>query len=177
MEMVILVDHNDMAIGTMEKMEAHRKGELHRAFSIMVFNSKGEILLQKRAHHKYHSGGLWTNACCSHPIPGEKMEDATRRRLQEEMGIDLQPEFSYKFIYKTHLDMDLIEHEYDYVFRATFDGEPSINTEEVEDWKFANLNWLKADVQKHPEAYTYWFKLILDHLVMNSNDRGTCLHA
>lgn len=168
MEMVILVDHNDVAIGTMEKMEAHRRGELHRAFSVLVFNSKGEILLQKRALHKYHSGGLWTNACCSHPQPGEKMEDAARRRLREEMGIDLQPEYAYKFIYKTDLDQNLVEHEYDHVYKATFNGEPSINKAEVDDWKFVDLAWLKTDVSRNPEAYTYWFKLILSHPALHS---------
>lgn len=163
METVILVDQNDNAIGTMEKMEAHRKGELHRAFSVLVFNSKGEILLQKRAKGKYHSGGLWTNACCSHPMPGEKMEDATRRRLREEMGIDLQPEFSHKFIYKITLDQNLVEHEYDHVFKATFNGAPLINKNEVEDWKFVDMRWLKEDIMLHPENYTYWFRVMLDH--------------
>jgi isopentenyl-diphosphate delta-isomerase len=168
MEMVILVDHNDVAIGTMEKMEAHRRGELHRAFSVLVFNSKGEILLQKRALRKYHSGGLWTNACCSHPQPGEKMEDAARRRLKEEMGIDLLPEYAYKFIYKTDLDQNLVEHEYDHVYKATFNGEPAINKAEVADWKFVDLAWLKTDVARNPEAYTYWFKLILSHPALHS---------
>lgn len=167
METVILVDQNDNAIGTMEKMEAHRKGELHRAFSVLIFNSQGEILLQKRAKGKYHSGGLWTNACCSHPVPGEKMEDATRRRLKEEMGIDLQPEFAYKFIYKIDLDQNLVEHEYDHVFKATFNGAPLINTEEVEDWKFVDLQWLKKDILLHPGDYTYWFKVMLDHPQQN----------
>jgi isopentenyl-diphosphate delta-isomerase len=167
MEMVILVDQEDKAIGTMEKMEAHQKGELHRAFSVLVFNSAGEMLLQKRAIHKYHSGGLWTNACCSHPFPGENMEEAARRRLQEEMGIDLRPEFSHKFIYKTTLDQNLIEHEYDHVFIGKFNGEPAVNTNEVEDWKYVNIPWLKADMQKRPEAYTYWFKLIIDHPALN----------
>jgi isopentenyl-diphosphate delta-isomerase len=167
MEMVILVDHEDKAIGTMEKMEAHRKGELHRAFSVLVFNSAGEMLLQKRAMHKYHSGGLWTNACCSHPSPGENMEAAARRRLQEEMGIDLRPEFSHKFIYKTALDQNLIEHEYDHVFIGIFNGEPAVNADEVADWKYVNMPWLKADMYKHPEAYTYWFKLIIDHPALN----------
>jgi len=168
MEMVILVDQYDNAIGTMEKMEAHRKGVLHRAFSVLVFNAKGEILLQKRAKSKYHSGGLWTNACCSHPSPGEKIEDATRRRLREEMGIDLQPEFSHKFIYKTNLDRDLIEHEYDHVFIGTFNGEPAINKEEVEDWKFVTMHWLKEDMLINPGAYTYWFRLMIDHPQLNS---------
>ena len=159
--MVILVDENDNPVGTMEKMEAHRKGKLHRAFSVLVYNSKGEMLLQKRAQKKYHSGGLWTNACCSHPLPGEKMEDATRRRLREEMGIDLNPSFSYSFIYKTPLDRDLIEHEFDHVYIATFDGEPLINRNEVEDWKFVNVSWLKNDIARNPDHYTYWFKMIV----------------
>ena len=124
MEKIILVDEHDNAIGTMEKMEAHRRGVLHRAFSIILFNSNGEILLQKRSKSKYHSGGLWTNTCCSHPLPNESIQDATRRRLKQEMGIDLQPEFAFKFIYKTPLDQNLIEHEYDHVFIGTFDGDP-----------------------------------------------------
>lgn len=161
MEHVILVDERDNAIGTMEKMEAHHKGVLHRAFSILLFNSKGEVLLQKRAACKYHSGGLWTNTCCSHPLPDESLEAATRRKLKQEMGIDLSLQFAYKFIYRTELEKGLIEHEYDHVFVGTFNGEPKINTEEVEDWKFADLKNLKADISKNPENYTYWFKLIL----------------
>src|SRR6478609_9161542 len=165
MEHVILVDQDDNAIGTMEKMEAHRKGLLHRAFSVVIFNSKGEILLQKRAKSKYHSGGLWTNACCSHPLPDESMEVATQRKLKQEMGIDLKTEYAYKFIYCTHLDSGLIEHEYDHVFTGVFDGEPIINTQEVEDWKFIPLDQLRLDVNLNPEKYTYWFKLILEHQV------------
>jgi len=165
MEEVILVDRDDNAIGTMEKMEAHRKGLLHRAFSVMIFNSKGEILLQKRAKSKYHSGGLWTNACCSHPLPDETMERATQRKLKQEMGIDLKTEYAYKFIYNTNLDSGLIEHEYDHVFTGVFDGEPVINTHEVEDWKFIPLDQLRLDVNLNPEKYTYWFKLILEHQV------------
>ena len=165
MEEVILVDQDDNAIGTMEKMEAHRKGLLHRAFSVVIFNSKGEILLQKRAKSKYHSGGLWTNACCSHPLPDESMELATQRKLKQEMGIDLKTEYAYKFIYNTNLDSGLIEHEYDHVFTGVFDGEPVINTHEVEDWKFIPLDQLRLDVNLNPEKYTYWFKLILEHQV------------
>lgn len=161
MENVILVDHDDNAIGTMEKMEAHRKGILHRAFSILVFNSKGELLIQKRAQSKYHSGGLWTNTCCSHPLPDEPIEQAARRRLKQEMGIDLQPEFAYKFIYKAALDNNLTEHEYDHVFFATYDGIPDINKEEVEDWKFTPLPSLLRDIEINPENYTEWFKIIL----------------
>ncbi len=161
MEEVILVDQNDNAIGTMEKMEAHQKGLLHRAFSVVIFNSSGEILLQKRAQSKYHSAGLWTNACCSHPLPDESMEEATRRKLKQEMGIDLKAEFAYKFIYHTTLGNELTEHEYDHVFTGIFDGKPVINTNEVEDWKFISPKQLRIDVKLNPENYTYWFKLIL----------------
>ena len=163
MEHVVLVDQDDNAIGTMEKLEAHRKGLLHRAFSILLFNSKGELLLQKRAPSKYHSGGLWTNTCCSHPLPDEDMEAAARRKLKQEMGIELQPEFAYKFIYKANLDMGLVEHECDHVFIGSFDGTPTINHEEVEEWKFSDLNSILIDISKHPQAYTSWFKLIVNH--------------
>ncbi|MEI9920311.1 MAG: isopentenyl-diphosphate Delta-isomerase [Bacteroidota bacterium] len=163
MEQVILVDENDNAIGTMEKMEAHRKGLLHRAFSILVFNSKGQMLLQKRSWKKYHSGGLWTNACCSHPQPDENIESAMRRKLKQEMGIDAIPEFSHKFIYKTALENNLTEHEYDHVYIARYDGEPQINRDEVDEWRFENLSKLREEVRKNPEEYTYWFRLILDH--------------
>ena len=163
MEHVILVDQDDTAIGTMEKLEAHRKGVLHRAFSILLFNSKGELLLQKRSRLKYHSSGLWTNTCCSHPLPDEPMEQATHRKLKQEMGIDLQTEFAYKFIYQATMDKGLIEHECDHVYIGTFDGIPKINPEEVEDWKFIEMISLRADIKKKPEAYTSWFKLILDH--------------
>jgi isopentenyl-diphosphate Delta-isomerase len=162
MEHVILVDEDDSAIGTMEKMEAHRKGLLHRAFSILLFNSKGELLIQKRAASKYHSGGLWTNTCCSHPLPGESLPLATSRRLKYEMGIVLQPDFAYKFIYKAKLDKDIIEHEMDYVFTGTYNGKPEVNPQEVEDWKFINMKVLKADVQAYPEKYTIWFRVILN---------------
>jgi isopentenyl-diphosphate Delta-isomerase len=163
MEMVILVDKDDNQIGTMEKMEAHRKGELHRAFSVLVFNSKGEMLLQKRAKSKYHSGGLWTNACCSHPLPGEKMEITVQRRVREEIGIDINPKFSYKFLYKALLDQDLIEHELDHVFIAEYNDRPKLNSAEAEDWEYVSLQSLREDVAKNPAKYTYWFKLILDH--------------
>ena len=168
MEHVVLVDSNDNEIGTMEKMEAHRKGVLHRAFSVLLFDQSGRTLIHKRAQSKYHSSGLWTNTCCSHPLPGESLEVATRRRLKEEMGIDLQPAFSHSFIYKAELDKDLIEHEFDHVFVGTFNGTPQINKKEVEDWKYVDMNWLKQDMERHPEAYTEWFKLILNHPAFSS---------
>jgi isopentenyl-diphosphate delta-isomerase len=161
MDQVILVDASDNAIGTMEKMEAHRKGLLHRAFSVLLFNSGGKMLLQKRAKNKYHSAGLWTNTCCSHPLPGERTEDAAKRRLRQEMGIDMQPELVYKFIYKAHLDNQLVEHELDYVFIGIFDGIPKVNPAEVEDWKFVDVSWLKSDMHEHPDQYTQWFKMIV----------------
>jgi isopentenyl-diphosphate delta-isomerase len=160
---VILVDANDNAIGTMEKMEAHEKGLLHRAFSVLIFNSKGELLIQKRASTKYHSGGLWTNTCCSHPTPQESIEQAAKRRLKEEMGIEAEPTFTYKFIYKTDLDKNLIEYEVDHVLTAQFDGEPKVNENEVEDWKYVSLKELQRDAQDNPHLYTEWFKLILKH--------------
>jgi isopentenyl-diphosphate Delta-isomerase len=168
MESVVLVDEKDNAIGIMEKMEAHEKGLLHRAFSILLFNNKGEILLQKRSAKKYHSGGLWTNTCCSHPLPGETMEDATSRKLKQEMGIETTLEFSYKFFYKTDLDKGLIEHECDHVFIGTFNGVPYVNKEEVEDWKFIDIKTLQRDISKNPDAYTQWFKLIMKHPELNN---------
>lgn len=161
MEEVILVNEQDEEIGTMEKMEAHRKGVLHRAFSVMIENSKGEILIQKRAKSKYHSGGLWSNACCSHPRPGEKTNKAVARRIREELGIELEPTFLYKFIYEVSFPNNLIEHELDHVFVAQFDGIPKINQNEVEDWKFVELQQLLNQIEENPDQYTHWFKTIL----------------
>ncbi len=163
MEHVILVDEQDNAIGTMEKLEAHQKGLLHRAFSILLFNSKGELLLQKRSPLKYHSKSLWTNTCCSHPLPGEDMAEATHRKLKQEMGIELHPEFAYKFIYKAKLDMGLTEYECDHVYIGSFDGTPDINPAEVEDWKYMNVATLQKDIATHPDRYTFWFKQIMRH--------------
>jgi isopentenyl-diphosphate delta-isomerase len=164
MQEVILVDEHDNAIGTMEKMAAHRTGQLHRAFSVVLFNSNGEMLLQQRAASKYHSGGLWTNACCSHPAPSERIEDAAQRRLLYEMGIDVRTTFAFKFIYSATLDHGLIEHELDHVYTGTFDGTPVVNHTEVEAWKFIDLPSLRQDIKNAPEKYTAWFKLILDRI-------------
>lgn len=166
MEEVILVDSDDNVLGTMEKMEAHRKGVLHRAFSILIFNSAGELLLQKRSREKYHSGGLWTNACCSHPSPHESIEESVRKRLQYEMGIDVNPTFAYTFQYKAPLDNALIEHELDHVYVGQFDGTPEVNPEEVEDWKFVDVEDLRKSVKDNPEKYTAWFRLMLDQPVL-----------
>ena len=164
MEEVILVDEHDNAIGTMEKMEAHRRGALHRAYSVLIFNTKGELLLQQRAAAKYHSGLLWTNTCCSHPRPGEAIEQSAQRRLLFEMGIDTPLSLAFTFIYRATLDHDLIEHEFDYVFTGTFDGDPEINRDEVENWRFVSLDTLREDVARSPESYTQWFRVILERL-------------
>jgi isopentenyl-diphosphate Delta-isomerase len=172
MSEVILVDEQDVELGAMEKIEAHEKGVLHRAFSILVFNSKRELLLQKRNQNKYHSGGLWTNTCCSHPAPGEEIAAAARSKLHQEMGIDVQPEFAYKFIYKTSVNHNLIEHEYDHVFTGRFDGIPEINSEEVEDWRFVDMVRLRKDIQDNPGSYTSWFKLIISHPELDQISRS-----
>ena len=158
---VILVDENDVPRGTMYKMEAHLKGELHRAFSVFIFNSKGEMLLQKRALEKYHSGGLWTNACCSHPLPDENMDDSAHKRLQEEMGFDCPLKKVFHFTYKAALNNELTEHELDHVFIGHYDESPKPNAAEVSEWKYIDTNTLLKNMKLHPEQYTYWFKLVL----------------
>ena len=160
MERVVLVNENDQDIGQMEKMEAHERGVLHRAFSIFLFNSKKELLLQQRAKSKYHSGGLWTNTCCSHPRPGESLEIATNRRLQEELGMSCDMSHLLSFVYKAKLDHGLIEHELDHVFIGHTDIKPTINRDEVEDWKYVTLSDLERDIEHHPSQYTEWFKII-----------------
>ncbi len=169
MEQVILVDENDMEVGAMEKIEAHKKGVLHRAFSVLLFNSKGEMLLQKRAKNKYHSGGLWSNACCSHPRPGENIEVAVKRRLFEELGVDVKTDFSHKFIYNISFPNNLVEHEYDHVFIGIFDGEPTVNSEEIEDWKYISSEELATEIKMNPEDYTHWFKIILSEEIKVSS--------
>ncbi len=158
---VILVNEADEPIGTMEKMEAHVKGLLHRAFSIFIFNSRGEMLLQQRAGGKYHNGGLWTNTCCSHPIPGEKVLSAAKRRLSEEMGFitDLSPAFN--FTYKATFENGLTEYEYDHVLTGVYDGAVNINASEVSDYCYKTIEDIEASMLTHPQKYTEWFKLSL----------------
>jgi isopentenyl-diphosphate Delta-isomerase len=162
-EQVILVDAQDNEIGLMEKQEAHEKGALHRAFSVFVFNAAGEMLLQRRALHKYHSGGLWTNTCCSHPRPGEGNLAAAQRRLQEEMGFACPLEHMFSFLYEQAVG-DLIEHELDHVFVGTFEGMPTINPDEVAEWRYCAMAELRADMALHPAHYTIWFRLCLDRV-------------
>ena len=163
MEHVILVDEADQIVGSMEKLEAHKKGVLHRAFSVLIFNSQGDMLIQKRAKTKYHSGGLWTNACCSHPIQDQDIKITVQNRLKYEMGIDLFPEYFFKFTYRAILDKDLIEHEVDHVYKGFYDGIPAINLEEVEDWKYISHEALQHEIEMNPAAFTSWFKLIVTH--------------
>lgn len=164
-EEVILVDVHDNAIGTMEKLEAHEKGMLHRAFSILLVNEKGEMLLQQRALEKYHSPGLWTNACCSHPRPEEATINAATRRLQEELGMSLALTKIFQFTYHAELEDGLIEHEIDHVFLGITNENPIINLTEVMSYKWINLTELKMDIIAHPEKYTAWFNLLMvDHL-------------
>jgi isopentenyl-diphosphate delta-isomerase len=162
MEEVILVDRDDNAIGTMEKMEAHEKGLLHRAFSVFIFNSKGQLLLQRRADTKYHSGGLWTNSCCSHPRKGETVQEAAARRVEEELGIEVNSEQLFSFIYKAELDNNLIEHELDHVLIGNYENAPDPNADEVMEWKYADMDFIQKDIQEQPDLYTAWFKIILE---------------
>ena len=156
---VILVDEHDVQTGIMEKMEVHQKALLHRAFSIFIFNEKGEMLLHKRAEKKYHSGGLWTNACCSHPQPGEETLAAAQMRLQQEMGFNTELKKAFDFIYKAPFDNGLTEHEFDHVFIGTYDGDIVPNTEEVSDYCFKPVGEIKNLIQSHPQKYTEWFKI------------------
>ncbi len=165
-ERVVLVDELDNPIGTLEKLEAHLLGKLHRAISIFLFNDQGQMLLQQRAFSKYHSGGLWTNTCCSHPRPGEATLDAAIRRLNEEMGICCKLDKVLDFTYKTTLDNNLIEHEFDHVFVGRFNGEPLLNPDEAASWKWIDVEELLQDVATHPEHYTSWFKIILDRVLV-----------
>jgi len=158
-QQVILVDDRDQANGMMEKLEAHEKGLLHRAFSIFIFNAKGEMLLQRRALNKYHSGGLWTNACCSHPAPGEETGVAAHRRLQEELGFDAPLEKIFDFVYRQEFKNGLIEHEFDHVYAGYYNGELNINPAEVMDTCFKSVRQIRYDLRINPEQYTAWFRL------------------
>ncbi|MFS4456788.1 isopentenyl-diphosphate Delta-isomerase [Maribacter sp. 2304DJ31-5] len=176
-EEVILVNENDEQIGTMPKMEAHEKAELHRAFSVFVLNDSGEIMLQQRAAHKYHSPLLWTNTCCSHQRVGESNIEAGKRRLREEMGFSTELKELFSFIYKAPFDNGLTEHELDHVMIGYANEAPHINTDEVGDWKWMKPETIKKDIEDNPRDYTVWFKIIfekfyqylLDNIRLNEN--------
>lgn len=159
MEQVILVDSLDQELGLMEKIEAHEKALLHRAFSVFVFNSKGELLLQQRAYSKYHSGGLWTNTCCSHPRAGEAVSLAAHRRLQEEMGFETTLKKVFDFIYQAPFSNGLTEHEFDHVFVGYYDGKIAPDSDEVASYSFQTLEEIDLSMQQDPELYTVWFQI------------------
>lgn len=161
-EMVILVDENDVKIGLMPKMEAHKKGVLHRAFSVFVFNDREELLLQQRSFDKYHSPGLWTNTCCSHQRDGESSIEAGKRRLQEEMGFVTDLKETISFIYQSPFDNGLTEHELDHILVGTFNGTPNPNPNEVAAYKWMPLESVKEAMRLDPERYTVWFKIIFE---------------
>lgn len=161
-EKVILVNEKDEAIGLMPKMEAHEKALLHRAFSVFILNDKNEVMLQKRAAHKYHSPSLWTNTCCSHQRDGEDSIQAGERRLKEEMGFTVPLKELFSFIYKAPFDNGLTEHELDHVLIGYYNDAPEINRDEVSDYCYKSLEAIKEDITIHPEAYTVWFKIIFE---------------
>jgi len=171
MEQVILVDELDNEVGVMEKILAHKNALLHRAFSIFVFNEKGQLLLQRRALTKYHSPGLWTNTCCSHPRPNEITYDAANRRLKEEMGFECELAYQFNFVYKAELDQGLTEHEFDHVFFGMYNGAVNPNAEEVLDYKFVDVQEVLLDMDANPEKYTVWFKIIFNKVnqIRNGN--------
>jgi len=161
-EKVVLVTEKDEVLGLMEKMQAHENGILHRAFSVFLYNSKGEMLLQKRAAEKYHSPNQWTNACCSHPRIEETYEQAAKRRIKEELGIDCELEEKFWFIYKADVGQNLWEHELDHVFVGNYEGEFNLNKEEVAEVRYISLENLNLELEKNPENFTEWFKIILE---------------
>src|ERR1700744_1054458 len=158
-EAVILVDESDQPVGVMEKLEAHRRALLHRAFSVFIFNSKGEMLLQQRAPQKYHSPGLWTNACCSHPRPGEDTKEAALRRLMEELGFSTNLEEVFHFTYRSDFENGLTEFEFDHVFVGTYDADICPNKAEVSDYCHRSPEMIQDSLRLQPERYTSWFRL------------------
>ena len=161
MEQVILVNENDQSIGVMEKMQVHKEGKLHRAFSVFIFNDKGELLLQQRASKKYHSGGLWANTCCSHPSPekDEVVIDSAKRRLMEEMGFETELSPAFSFVYKAEVGGGLIEHEFDHVFIGTYNGTVKPNPDEVKNYRFIPFEEIRSIMIKNPFQFTKWFTI------------------
>ncbi|EKE83433.1 isopentenyl-diphosphate Delta-isomerase [Idiomarina xiamenensis] len=167
---VVLVDNSGNFIGIKDKLQAHIDGDLHSAFSVFVFNKKSELLLQRRASNKYHSGGLWSNTCCSHPFPNENTTAAGKRRLQEEMGFQCEIAEIHTKIYNVPCSNGLIENEYNKVFIGRFDGTPEINDEEVEDWRWISVNQLLKDMKTSRDEYTSWFPVLLEDVIAAWNN-------
>jgi len=161
-EQLILVDADDREVGVGEKMQTHREGALHRAFSVFVFDRAGRLLLQRRAAAKYHSGGLWSNTACGHPRPGEATLTAARRRLREEMGFDCWLREAFAFVYRAEFPDGLVEHEYDHVFVGRFDGAPAPDPDEVEDWRWVTQDELRRALRDEPGHYSQWLKLAVE---------------
>ena len=159
-----MVDEHDRPLGSMEKLEAHRRGRLHRAFSVFIVNESGDLLLQKRAAQKYHSGGLWSNTCCSHPRPGELTRDAAVRRLQEEMGMRCQLDSLFSFVYRSELDHNLIEHEFDHVFLGYSEQSPVPDPNEVTDWRYASVEAIREEIRRDAKAFSAWFRICFDRV-------------
>ncbi len=162
--LVVLVDREDRELGTMEKMEAHRQAKLHRAFSVFIFDGEGRMLLQQRAHTKYHSGGLWTNACCSHPFPGEAVAAAAARRLQEELGFSVPLTPAFSFVYKADFDNGLTEYEYDHVFTGYYEAELQPDPAEIAATAYQPMDVIREELRTHPGKYTVWFRLAFPQL-------------
>ena len=161
-EELILVDAFDRELGVGEKMQVHRAGALHRAFSVFVFDGRGHLLMQKRAADKYHSAGLWSNTACGHPRPGEATREAARRRLHEEMGFDCELREAFEFLYRAELDGALVEHEYDHVFVGTYEGDPVPDPSEVEAWRWVSMGELLRGLSEEPHLYSRWLKLAVE---------------
>ena len=164
-EEVVLVDENDREIGTAPKLRAHRDGALHRAFSVFLFNSRDEVLLQRRADDKYHSGGLWSNTCCSHPRPGEHTDAAAHRRLEEEMGLEVPLIPVFAFTYRSAFADGLWEHEYDHVYIGRTDAEPEPDPEEVAGWRWASVEEVASEMESDPDRFTVWFREPFEEIV------------
>jgi len=164
LKMVICVDEKDREVGIAEKMEAHKKGLLHRVVSVIIFNSKGEMLLQQRSEGKYHSADLWTNTCCSHPAPGETALDAAHRRLKEELGLQSDLKFLFAFHYRSPFENGLTENEIDHVFMGITDQLPELNIEEAKNHKYISIGELKIDLERNPANYTVWFRILVELL-------------
>lgn len=169
-EKVILVDSEDNEIGSMEKLQAHLEGKLHRAFSVFLFNrNRDQMMIQKRAKGKYHSGGLWSNTCCSHPRLGEHLKDAVSRRLIEEMGIKCDTKEIFSKIYKAKLDNNITENEFDHIFIGYFEGSPKPNPDEADDWKWISVEDILESVKKDPQLYSVWFNYLLEDVLISAD--------
>ncbi len=163
-ERVVLVDADDREVGVASKLDAHRDGQLHRAFSVLVFDSSGELLLQRRAAVKYHSAGLWSNTCCGHPRPGEDLREAAQRRLREELGLDIELQRDFSFIYRAALQGGMHEHEMDHVFVGSSDGVPVPDPGEVSEWRRVSPRTLLGEMSDNPAAFTVWFHILMHHM-------------